>query len=135
MTSPARAVPSVEPDGPASGVPAPRPAPSRVPDPPPDTPPPHSLAPRRPRTIGGGVFLVVLAATVTGVVLVASDWRAGLTLTGGALLCAAAARLVLPNGQAGMLGVRRKLVDVTTLVLLGGGLVVLAALIPPRAPL
>lgn len=99
-------------------------------------PPPHSIAPRRPRTIGGAVFLLVLAATVGGVLVVAfADWQAGLSLSGGALVAGAAARLVLPDRQAGMLGVRRKVVDVTTLAVLGAGLVTLAALIPPRPPL
>jgi len=99
-------------------------------DPPQPEPPPHSLAPRRPRTIGGVVFLLVLAATLAGVVVVTlSHWHAGLTLCGGALLGAGAARLVLPDSQAGMLGVRRKLVDVTTLALLGAGLLVVASLI------
>jgi hypothetical protein len=98
--------------------------------------PPHSIAPRAPRTIGGAVFLLVLAGTVAGVLVVAfSDWQGGLTLSGGSLVAGAVARLVLPNRQAGMLGVRRKLVDVTTLLVLGGGLVALAALIPPRRPL
>jgi hypothetical protein len=82
------------------------------------------------------VFLFVLASTLTGVVVVAfSHWQAGLTLTGGSLLVAALARLALPNGQAGMLGVRRKFVDVGTLVLLGAGLIAMAALIPPRTSL
>jgi hypothetical protein len=82
------------------------------------------------------VFLLVLASTLAGVVVVAfSRWQAGLTLIGGSLLVAAFARLVLPNGQAGMLGVRRKLVDVGTLLLLGAGLIAMAALIPPRTSL
>jgi hypothetical protein len=82
------------------------------------------------------VFLLVLAATLAGVVVVVvADWQTGLTLMGGAMLCAAGARAVLPNGQAGMLHVRRKLVDVSTLLLLGAGLVTLAAVIPPRPPL
>ena len=134
MTLEARAVPSVEPDPPPPHVADPRP--TLPPPEPPPPPPPHSLAPRRPRTLGGVVFLLVLAGTVAGVaVVVLSDWQAGLTLSGGSLLGAAFARLVLPNAQAGMLGVRRKLVDVATLLVLGTGLVTLAALIPPRTPL
>ena len=110
--------------------------PSDQPSDQPSDPPPHSIAPRRPRTIGGAAFLLVLLVTVVGVGIVAlSDWQAGLTTTGAALLGAAAARLVLPSNQAGMLGVRRKLVDVSTLLVLGAGLVALAALIPPRPPL
>jgi hypothetical protein len=94
--------------------------------------PEHSLAPRKPRTLGGGVFLLVLAGTLVGVGVVAfSDWQAGLTLCGAALISGGCARLVLPGAQAGMLGVRRKLVDVSTLLLLGAALVVMARIIPP----
>jgi hypothetical protein len=124
-----------------SREPDPDPAPRTEEDPEPQPEPedallPHSIAPRTPRTIGGAVFLLVLAGTVAGVLVVAlSDWQGGLTLSGGSLVAGAVARLVLPNRQAGMLGVRRKLVDVTTLLVLGGGLVALAALIPPRRAL
>ena len=92
--------------------------------------PEHSIVPRKPRTLGGVVYLAVLAATLLGVAVVtAGRARAGLQLCGAALLCGAAARLVLPNHEAGMLGIRRKLVDVTTMFVLGAALVVLAALI------
>ena len=121
----------------SAGVPsgAPPDPPPAEEQPKPPEPPPHSIAPRRPRTVGGAVFLLVLAATLGGVVVVVvSDWQAGLALIGGALLGGALARLLLPNGQAGMLGVRRKLVDVCTMVVLGGGLLVLATLIRERVP-
>jgi len=95
--------------------------------------PTHALTPRKPRTIGGAVYLVMLAVTGGSLVLIATDrWRSGLTLLGGTLLVGAVARLVLPQHQAGMMGIRRKLVDVTTLLALGGGLTVLAFLIPGR---
>jgi hypothetical protein len=98
--------------------------------------PEHSLAPRKPRTIGGVVYLAVLAATVGGLALVALDrWRGGITVIGGALLCGAVARLLIPQDKAGMLGMRPKLVDVLILTGLGAGLVVLAAVIPERPPL
>jgi hypothetical protein len=90
----------------------------------------HSIAPRKPRTVGGAVYLLVLALTLTGLLLVAiGPWRAGLFLMGGAVVFGGLARLVLPDESAGMLGVRRKLVDVTTLVGLGSALCVLAALL------
>jgi len=86
--------------------------------------------PRKPRTIGGAVYVAVLATTVLGIAVVMSGRpRSGLQLCGAALLCGAAGRLVLPDDQAGMLGIRRKLVDVVTMLVLGSGLVVLAALI------
>jgi Protein of unknown function (DUF3017) len=95
----------------------------------------HSIAPRKPRTVGGAVFLGVLATTLLGVLVVmAGRVQAGLSTAGAGLLLGALARLVLPQQQAGMLGVRRKLIDVSTMVLLGGGLVVLAAVIRERVP-
>ena len=90
----------------------------------------HSIAPRKPRTIGGAVFLAVLGTTAFGVALVlAGRVQTGLSTVGAAFLGGAVARLVLPGSQAGMLGVRRKLIDVSTMVLLGTGLLVVAALI------
>ena len=95
--------------------------------------PEHSLAPRKPRTVGGVVFLAVLAATGAGLTLVAIDrWRLGLTVIGGALLCGALARLVIPKSNAGMLGMRPRLIDVLILTGLGAGLVVLSAVIPDQ---
>jgi hypothetical protein len=95
--------------------------------------PEHSIAPRKPRTLGGMVYLVVLGVTVLGIGVVVLDrWRTGLTLVGGALVCGALARIVIRDDDAGMLGIRRKSVDVATLLLLGSGLVVLAAVIPDQ---
>jgi hypothetical protein len=42
----------------------------------------------------------------------------------GALLAGAVARMVLPEGRAGMLGSRRRLVDVAALATLGVGLLI-----------
>ena len=76
------------------------------------------------------MFLAVLATTLLAVaVVVAGRVQAGLSTAGAALLGGAVARLVLPRQQAGMLGVRRKLIDVTTMAALGAGLLVVAALI------
>ncbi len=98
--------------------------------------PEHSITPRKPRTVGGAVYLMVLAATGAGLGLVAfGPWRLGLGIIGIALLCGAVGRLVIPSGNAGMLGMRPKMVDVLALVLLGTGLVVLASVIPERPPL
>jgi DUF3017 family protein len=93
----------------------------------------HSIAPRKPRTVGGLVYLGLLLATALGLGLVVlGHWRTGLTVMGVAMLCGGAARLVVPNAQAGMLGIRRRLVDVLTLTGLGLALTVLAAVIPAR---
>ena len=93
--------------------------------------PEHSLAPRKPRTIGGAAYLVVLGATAAGLAVVAfGPWRLGVSLIGGALRWGAVARLVIPNANAGMLGMRPKVIDVLVLAVLGGALVVLAGVIP-----
>jgi hypothetical protein len=90
--------------------------------------PEHSIAPRKPRTVGGAVFLVVLAVTLLGLLLVVlGPWRGGLMVMGGSAILGGLARLVLREEAAGMLGVRRKLVDVSTLVGLGAALCLLAA--------
>jgi len=93
--------------------------------------PEHSLAPRKPRTLGGAVYLAVLATTVLGVVIVAVDeWRTGLTVIGAASVGGGLARLLLPNDHAGMRGVRRKLIYGLTMLVLGGALMVLAVVFP-----
>lgn len=90
--------------------------------------PEHSIVPRKPRTVGGVVFLGVLAVTLVGLLLVVvGPWRSGLMVMGGSAVLGGLARLVLREESAGMLGVRRKLVDVTTLVGLGSALCLLAA--------
>jgi hypothetical protein len=93
----------------------------------------HSIAPRKPRTIGGAVFLAVLTVTLLGVVIVMlGGVQVGLSTIGGALVAGAVARLLLPGQQAGMLGVRRKLIDVSTMAVVGGALLVIAAVIRER---
>ena len=95
--------------------------------------PEHSIAPRKPRTVGGMVYLIVLAATLLGIALVVLDqWRLGLTVVSGALGVAAVVRLLLPEEAAGMLKVRRRLVDVAVLASLGIGLAILSAVIRGR---
>jgi hypothetical protein len=95
----------------------------------------HSLAPRKPRTVGGAVYLVVLAATLVGLVIVVVDeWRTGLTVVGAANVAGGLARLVIPNDSAGMLGIRRKVIDVLTMVGVGAALIVLAVVIPEGPP-
>lgn len=88
---------------------------------------------RRPQTLGGGVYLVVVAATLTGLALtVAGAWRTGVIWMGASLLLGAACRLVLSERQAGMLRVRRKAPDVVMLLLAGVALVVLAVVVPEQ---
>jgi hypothetical protein len=70
-------------------------------------------------------YAIVLAGVVAGLVLmqVAKDAvRGGTFVIAGALLAASLTRLVLPEGRAGLLGSRRRLVDVALLTVLGAGL-------------
>ena len=86
---------------------------------------------RRPQTIGGIIYLVVVAMAATGVAItIAGPWRTGVSWMGAGLLVGAVARLVLPEERAGMLRVRRKPVDVALLLLAGSGLLVLAVVVP-----
>jgi hypothetical protein len=82
------------------------------------------------------VYLGVLAGTLVGLALVfVGPWRTGLGVVGGSLLAGALGRLVIRDASAGMLGVRRKLVDVGTMALLGAALCILAVVIPNQPPL
>ena len=70
-------------------------------------------------------YAIVLAGAVAGLVLmqVAKDAvRGGTLVIAGALLAASLTRLVLPEDRAGLLGSRRRLVDVALLTALGAGL-------------
>jgi hypothetical protein len=92
----------------------------------------HSLQPRTPRTRGGKVYLAVLIVAAGGVALVVGGlWRSGATVIGVAFLLAAIGRIALPDHDAGMLKLRRKAIDVPTLLAIGVALVVLAAIVPP----
>ena len=89
--------------------------------------------PRRfPSTFGGLVYLAVVAASLVGLLIVAlGPWRRGIDLIGVALLVGAGMRVVLSEGNAGMLRVRRsRWVDVLMLGAVGTALIVLASVIP-----
>ncbi len=91
--------------------------------------------PRRiPSTLGGLVYLIVVAATAVGLLVVAfGPWRRGVGLIGVALLLGAAMRAVLPDRDAGMLRVRRnRWFDVLMLSGVGSALIVLASVIPDQ---
>ena len=86
---------------------------------------------RKPSTLGGVIYLIVLAAALVGVGIAASGaWRTGVRGLALALMGAAAARLVLPDDNAGMLRVRRKALDAAILIGAGVALLALAATIP-----
>jgi hypothetical protein len=89
--------------------------------------------PRRiPSTLGGLVYLIVVAISIVGLVVVAfGPWRRGILLIGLALLVAALMRALLRDRDAGMLRVRRhRWIDVLMLSGVGTTLIVLASVIP-----
>jgi hypothetical protein len=90
---------------------------------------------RRPQTLGGVVYLAVLASAFFGLFLVfLGPWRAGLTWIGCGLLVAASVRVVLSDHNAGMLRVRRRWSDVLMLIVAGVGLIVLSVVVPNQPP-
>ncbi len=90
--------------------------------------------PRRyPQTLGGLVFLGVVAMATLGLgIVVAGPWRTGVSWIGVSLLVAAFARSVLSEHGAGMLRVRRRWSDVVMLVAAGVALIVLAVVVPDQ---
>jgi DUF3017 family protein len=86
---------------------------------------------KKPSTTGGLVFLVVVGILLVGlIVVVAGAWRTGVTIMGIAFIVALVFRAVLPDERAGMLRIRRRYVDLTTMAICGGGMLVLAAIVP-----
>ncbi len=88
---------------------------------------------RRPQTLGGVVYLGVLAASLVGLgIVLAGAWRTGLGWIGVGLLVASLTRAVLSERGAGMLRVRRKWTDVLMLTVAGVGLIVLSLVVPSQ---
>jgi len=82
---------------------------------------------RRPRTLGGAVFLGVFVSTAVGLgIVVVASWRIGLIVLGSGLLVGGLARLVIPENDAGMLRVRRKWVDAALMTVVGATIVTVA---------
>ena len=72
-------------------------------------------------------YVLVMAGIVAGLATVRGGGQAvrgGTLVVAGALLAGSLARLVLPEGKAGMLGSRRRIVDVAILGVLGVGLLI-----------
>ena len=89
--------------------------------------------PRRvPSTLGGLVYLIVVALSAVGLLIVAfGPWRRGVALIGLALLVGALMRALLRDRDAGMLRVRRhRWIDVLMLGGVGAALILLASVIP-----
>jgi hypothetical protein len=86
---------------------------------------------RHPSTIGGLVYLVVLATTGVGIGIASTgDWRLGVKWIGASLILGAVARLVLRRRDAGMLAVRNRAVDAVLLSAVGATLLFLSESIP-----
>jgi hypothetical protein len=84
---------------------------------------------KKPSTTGGIIYLAVVAATVIGIaIVVADEWRIGVFVMAAAFGVAALSRAVLPDERAGMLRIRRRLVDITTMGICSVGLFILVAL-------
>jgi hypothetical protein len=108
-------------------------------EPPVDDVPAESAEPagrRYPSTIGGACYLAVLVASGIGLWIVSQgNWRLGVKWVSASLVAAALARLLLPAPQAGMLAVRRRVIDVVLLAVLAAALWFLSATIPNTPPL
>ncbi len=91
--------------------------------------------PRRlPSTLGGLVYLGVVAVSAVGLLIVAfGPWRRGIGVVGLGLLFGAFVRTFLSDRDAGMLRVRRsRWADVLMLGTVGAALLVLAGVIPDQ---
>lgn len=85
---------------------------------------------KRPSTTGGIIYLVAVATMVCGlVVVVVGAWRTGVAVMGVAFAIAFAGRLVLPDEHAGMLRIRRRLVDLVTMGVCSAGMLILAVVV------
>ena len=90
---------------------------------------------KKPQTIGGVIYLAVVATSLVGLgIVLAGAWRTGVSWIGAGLLVAAASRLLLSERGAGMLRVRRKWSDVLMLTVAGLGLIVLSVVVPNQTP-
>lgn len=88
---------------------------------------------RKPSTIGGILYLGVLATALAGIGIAASGaWRTGATWLAASMIAAAAARVVLTDDNAGMLRVRRKALDAVILTATGAAILFLAWSIPDQ---
>jgi hypothetical protein len=77
------------------------------------------------------ILLVMLTFTVGFALAAANFWRRGALLLGIGVVLAAALRLTLPNGRAGLLVVRSKGVDFITTATVGAAMVYIAWTIDP----
>ena len=76
------------------------------------------------------IVVFVIFAVAFGLVI-ADYWRRGSLLIGVGVAVAATLRLVLPNGRAGLLVVRGKALDFTTMAVVAAAMVYIAWTIDP----
>ncbi len=97
------------------------------------TPLPEPPPRRLPQTVGGTIYVLVVAMALVGLgIVVAGAWRTGLVWIGVGMLLGALTRAVLSERAAGMLRVRRRWSDVLMLTVAGIGLIVLALIVPDQ---
>jgi hypothetical protein len=77
------------------------------------------------------ILVVGLIFVVAFGLVVADYWRRGSLLIGVGVAVAAALRLTLPNGKAGLLVVRGKTTDFTTMTLVAAAMLYIAWTIDP----
>jgi hypothetical protein len=84
-------------------------------------------------SLGGLLYSMVAISVVVGLVLAATGpWRTGVGICGGGLIAAGLGRAAIPDRMAGLLRIRRRGVDVVTMLVLGIALVVLAVIVPDQ---
>jgi Protein of unknown function (DUF3017) len=93
----------------------------------------RARTPARPAGLAWLPYLIVLGGVGVGLYVAwwgSQDAGRGAGVVGGALLAAAAARLVLPPRYAGLLGTRGKALDVAAFTVLGAAVLGIAASLP-----
>ncbi|MEI7055484.1 DUF3017 domain-containing protein [Nocardioides sp. CCNWLW239] len=91
----------------------------------------HEAVRSFPSTIGGIVYLGVLAAALVGLGLVGfGQWRVGIIVLAAGVGAASLGRAVLRTKDAGMLAVRSRWFDVILLACSAGALWILAVTVP-----
>jgi hypothetical protein len=85
-----------------------------------------------PRWLSHVPYVVVLCGVATGLAVVATGhFKRGSVLVGAAVLVGALARLVLPESLIGLLGIRKRVIDVLILFAFAVAIVVVAFVVPP----
>ena len=87
------------------------------------------------RNVPFGTLLYALGVLVVAAglaVMALGPWRLGVSMCGGAFAAAAIARIAVPERAAGLLRVRRRVIDVLWMVSIAGLIITLAIIIPSQ---